>query len=165
MHFAIFIQTLIDFIDEIDSVTLHTDVGDIKIELFCDACPKASENFLALCASDYYSGCVFIRNIKGFIFQTGDEQVSPAPLLFLQHTDRGMVSMANNGPNANASQFFITYAVQPNLDLKYTLFARVIDGFDALDELEKLPVNPKNYRPHVDKKINGVTIHVNPLAT
>jgi len=85
--------------------------------------------------------------------------------LILQHTDRGMVSMANNGPNANASQFFITYAAQPNLDLKYTLFGRVIDGFDALDELEKLPVNPKNYRPHVDKKINGVTIHANPLAT
>ncbi|XP_001361753.3 peptidyl-prolyl cis-trans isomerase-like 3 [Drosophila miranda] len=160
------------------SVTLHTDVGDIKIELFCDACPKASENFLALCASDYYSGCVFIRNIKGFIVQTGDPtntgksgqsiwgtKFDDEFKETVKHTDRGMVSMANNGPNANASQFFITYAAQPNLDLKYTLFGRVIDGFDALDELEKLPVNPKNYRPHVDKKINGVTIHANPLAT
>ena len=51
---------------------MHTDVGDIKIELFCEDCPKACENFLALCASDYYNGCAFIRNIKGFIVQTGD---------------------------------------------------------------------------------------------
>ncbi|KAH6945161.1 hypothetical protein HPB50_007460 [Hyalomma asiaticum] len=54
------------------SVTLHTDLGDIKIELFCEACPKTAENFLALCASDYYNGCLFHRNIKGFMVQTGD---------------------------------------------------------------------------------------------
>lgn len=51
---------------------MHTDVGDIKIEVFCDDVPKAAENFLALCASGYYDGCLFIRNIKGFIVQTGD---------------------------------------------------------------------------------------------
>lgn len=43
------------------SVTLHTDVGDLKFELFCEDAPKACENFLALCASDYYNGCVFHR--------------------------------------------------------------------------------------------------------
>ncbi|XP_014092651.2 peptidyl-prolyl cis-trans isomerase-like 3 [Bactrocera oleae] len=159
------------------SVTLHTDVGDIKIELFCEDCPKACQNFLALCASEYYNGCAFIRNIKGFIVQTGDPTntgkngKSIWDTKFedefkdtLKHSDRGMVSMANNGPNANASQFFITYAAQPNLDLKYTLFGRVIDGFDALDELEKLPVNPKSYRPYIEKKINSVTIHANHIA-
>nr|XP_014092651.1 peptidyl-prolyl cis-trans isomerase-like 3 [Bactrocera oleae] len=159
------------------SVTLHTDVGDIKIELFCEDCPKACQNFLALCASEYYNGCAFIRNIKGFIVQTGDPTntgkngKSIWDTKFedefkdtLKHSDRGMISMANNGPNANASQFFITYAAQPNLDLKYTLFGRVIDGFDALDELEKLPVNPKSYRPYIEKKINSVTIHANPIA-
>lgn len=82
----------------------------------------------------------------------------------LRHNERGMVSMANGGPNTNASQFFISYAPQPHLDLKYTLFARVIDGFDALDELEKLPVNAKNYRPLVEKRLNSVTVHANPLA-
>lgn len=54
------------------SVTLHTDLGNIKIELFCESCPKACENFLALCASNYYNGVLFHRNIKGFIVQTGD---------------------------------------------------------------------------------------------
>lgn len=99
--------------------------------------------------------------------------------------------MANAGPNSNQSQFFFTYAAQPHLDLKYTLFGtctqkmarlkgkmtttklnasffpqtgRIIDGFDALDELEKLLVNPKSYKPLVEKRINSVTIHANPLA-
>lgn len=54
------------------SVTLHTDVGDIKIEVFCERTPKTCENFLALCASNYYNGCIFHRNIKGFMVQTGD---------------------------------------------------------------------------------------------
>lgn len=53
------------------SVTLHTDVGDIKIELFCEQCPKSCENFLALCASDYYNGCLFHRNIKVIVQNCG----------------------------------------------------------------------------------------------
>ena len=54
------------------SVTLHTDIGDLKIEVHCRDVPKTSENFLALCASDYYNGCNFHRNMKGFMVQTGD---------------------------------------------------------------------------------------------
>ncbi|CAI8017703.1 Peptidyl-prolyl cis-trans isomerase-like 3 [Geodia barretti] len=54
------------------SVTLHTDIGDIKIELNCELMPKACENFLALCASGYYNDCLFHRNIKDFMVQTGD---------------------------------------------------------------------------------------------
>ncbi|XP_055378375.1 peptidyl-prolyl cis-trans isomerase-like 3 [Condylostylus longicornis] len=159
------------------SVTLHTDCGEIKIELFCEDCPKTCENFLALCASDYYNNCMFIRNIKGFIVQTGDptntgkggESIWGGKFAdelkeSLKHNDRGIVSMANSGPDTNASQFFFTYAAQPNLDLKYTVFGKVIDGFEVLDDLEKLPVNPKTFRPLVDKKINSITIHANPLA-
>lgn len=156
---------------------MHTDAGDIKIELFCDECPKACANFLALCASDYYNGSLFHRNIKGFIVQTGDptgtgkggESIYGGKFEDelrenLKHVERGVVSMANNGPGTNASQFFFTYAAQPQLDLKYTLFGRVLDGFDALDELEKMPVNPKNYKPTVEKRILSVTIHANPMA-
>ena len=54
-------------------------MGDMKLELFCENCPKSCENFLALCASDYYNGCLFHRNIKGFMIQTGD----PSGLAFL----------------------------------------------------------------------------------
>lgn len=159
------------------AVTLHTDVGDMKIELFCEACPKTCENFLALCASDYYNGCIFHRNIKGFIVQTGDpsntgkggnsiwgKKFKDEFKENLKHSTRGMLSMANNGPNTNGSQFFFSYAAQPHLDLKYTIFGKIIDGFEVLDELEKLQVNPKTFRPLVDKKINSVTIHANPIA-
>ena len=158
------------------SLTLHCDVGDLKIELNCEQCPKTCENFLALAASGYYNDCLFHRNIKGFMVQTGDpkgtgkggesiwgghfpDEISES----LKHEARGVVSMANSGPNTNNSQFFITYAPQPTLDLKYTVFGKVIDGFDTLDNLEKIPVNPKN-RPLKETKIRSITIHANPIA-
>ena len=81
------------------------------------------------------------------------------------HKVRGMVSMANNGPNTNDSQFFITYAPQPHLDIKYTAFGKAIDRLDVLDQLEKLTVNPKkNYRPTNETRLRSVTIHANPPA-
>lgn len=160
------------------SVTIHTDVGDIKFELFVEQCPKTCENFLALCASDYYNGCVFHRNIKGFMIQTGDptntgkggssiwgRKFEDELREDLKHSSRGILSMANNGSNTNASQFFITYAKQPHLDMKYTVFGKVIDGLDTLDVLEKIPVvSTKTFRPQIDTKIKSVTIHANPLA-
>ncbi|XP_076455357.1 peptidyl-prolyl cis-trans isomerase-like 3 [Babylonia areolata] len=159
------------------SLTVHTDLGDLKLELFCEQCPRACENFLALCASNYYDGCTFHRNIPGFMVQTGDptgtgkggvsiwgEEFEDELRESLKHTTRGMVSMANNGLDTNGSQFFITYAKQPHLDMKYTVFGRVIDGFETLDSLEKVPVNEKTYKPETDIRIRGVTIHANPLA-
>ncbi|CAL1277877.1 unnamed protein product [Larinioides sclopetarius] len=159
------------------SVTMHTDVGDIKMELFCELCPKACENFLALSASSYYDGCLFHRNIKGFIVQTGDptgtgkggtsiwgRKFEDELKDELKHNTRGIVSVANNGPNTNGSQFFLTYAKQPHLDMKYTVFGKVIDGLETLDELEKLPVNSKTFRPLTDTRLNSVTIHANPFA-
>ena len=66
--------------------------------------------------------------------------------LVFNYLPTGIVSMANSGPNTNGSQFFITYGAQDSLDLKYTIFGKVIDGFDSLDELEKLQVTAK-HRP------------------
>lgn len=67
------------------AVTLHTNYGDMKLEIFCDSVPKASENFIALCASSYYNGTIFHRNIKGFMVQGGDPtgtgKVRPAMLI------------------------------------------------------------------------------------
>lgn len=103
-----FLKTKLTSITSLQSVTLHTDVGDIKIELFCDDCPKTCENFLALCASDYYNNSLFHRNIKGFICQTGDptstgkggqsiwgRKFEDEFKDTLKHNERGMVSMAN----------------------------------------------------------------------
>jgi peptidyl-prolyl cis-trans isomerase-like 3 len=69
-------------------VTLHTDCGDLKIEVFCDEVPKAAENFLALCASDYYNGCVFLRNIKGFMVQTGKKLQSTESSILIPNVFR-----------------------------------------------------------------------------
>ncbi|EDQ85936.1 uncharacterized protein MONBRDRAFT_28673 [Monosiga brevicollis MX1] len=160
------------------SVTLHTDLGDIKVEVFCDQVERAAENFLALCASGYYDGCKIHRNIKGFMMQTGDptgtgkggdsiwggefeDEFPPG----LRHNARGILSMANKGPNTNRSQFFITYGKAPHLDRKYTIFGRTIDGFDTLDAIEKTPVvDQRKHRPKMDIKIRSITIHANPIA-
>ncbi|KAF9450072.1 cyclophilin-like protein [Macrolepiota fuliginosa MF-IS2] len=159
------------------SVTLHTTHGDLKIEVFCEAVPKAAENFLALCASDYYNDCIFHRNIKSFMVQTGDpsgsgkggQSIWGAPFpdevrSTLKFNARGVVAMANSGPDTNKSQFFITYSKQSHLDGKYTIFGKVIDGLDStLDAMERVPVNNKN-RPLSEIKLTHVTIHANPIA-
>ncbi|XP_068422660.1 peptidyl-prolyl cis-trans isomerase-like 3 isoform X1 [Clinocottus analis] len=128
-------------------------------------------------ASGFYAGCVFHRNIKGFMVQTGDptgtgkggtsiwgRKYEDEFSEHLKHNVRGVVSMANNGPNTNGSQFFFTYAKQPHLDMKYTVFGKIIDGLETLDELEKLPVNEKTFRPLTETRIKDVTIHANPFA-
>ena len=54
------------------SVTIHTSLGNLKLEVYCDTVPRAAGNFLALIASGYYNNCKFHKNIKGFIIQGGD---------------------------------------------------------------------------------------------
>ena len=71
--------------------------------------------------------------------------------------------MANKGPNTNRAQFFICYAKQPHLNNKYTIIGRVIDGFDALDAMERVPTGKKD-RPLTDIRLTNITIHANPLA-
>ncbi|OQR98803.1 hypothetical protein ACHHYP_07846 [Achlya hypogyna] len=158
------------------SVTLHTTLGDIKIEVFCDTVPTMAENFLALCASNAYDKTVFHRNMKGFMIQGGDptgtgkggdsiwggkfnDEFHPQN----RHNARGIVSMANSGPNTNKQQFFITYAKQPHLNNVYSVFGKVIDGFEVLDAMEKSPVDAK-HRPLKDIVLQSITIHANPLA-
>lgn len=163
------------------SVTLHTTRGDLKIEVFCEAVPRTAENFLALCASSFYDGSPFHRLIPNFMIQTGSPasdpksksstSIYPTPnSLFedeirpsLRHNVRGVVSMANKGPDTNGSQFFITFAPAPHLDGKNTVFGKVIEGMEVLDDLEKVEVDKKN-RPREKVFIKDVTIHANPLA-
>uniref|UniRef100_A0A3Q0TBL7 Peptidyl-prolyl cis-trans isomerase n=1 Tax=Amphilophus citrinellus TaxID=61819 RepID=A0A3Q0TBL7_AMPCI len=145
------------------AVTLHTDLGEIKIELFCERTPKACEKY-----AHFPAHCIFLfiktpgtgkggTSIWGRKFEDEFSE-------HLKHNVRGVVSMANNGPNTNGSQFFFTYAKQPHLDMKYTVFGKIIDGLETLDELEKLPVNEKTFRPLTETRIKDVTIHANPFA-
>lgn len=159
------------------SVTLHTNQGDLKFELFCQACPKTTYNFLALCASGAYDGSPFHRLIPNFMIQGGSpasgstkDSTSIYGGMFedeikssLRHNARGILSMANKGPNTNGSQFFIAFAAAPHLDGKNTVFGRLLEGRDALDGMEATEVDKKN-RPQESIKIQSVTVHANPLA-
>ncbi|EGP84276.1 unnamed protein product [Zymoseptoria tritici ST99CH_1A5] len=159
------------------SVTLNTTHGDVKLELFCQACPKTTYNFLALCASGGYNDSPFHRLIPNFMIQGGSpstgttkESNSVYGGMFedeikssLRHHARGILSMANKGPATNGSQFFITLAAAPHLDGKNTAFGRVLEGWDVLDKMEEVKVDKKN-RPQEAIKIRSVRIHANPLA-
>ncbi|KAI4156516.1 MAG: hypothetical protein LQ340_000217 [Diploschistes diacapsis] len=159
------------------SVTLHTDLGDIKLEVFCESVPRTAENFLALCASSAYDGSPIHRLVPSFMFQTGspasagpktstsiwdepfEDEIKPS----LRHNSRGIVSMANKGPMTNGSQFFVCFAPAPHLDGKNTVFGKVLTGDDVLDKLEAVETDGKN-RPKQKVAIKNVTIHANPLA-
>jgi peptidyl-prolyl cis-trans isomerase-like 3 len=85
------------------------------------------------------------------------------------HDKRGVLAMANKGPNTNRSQFFILYESQRHLNNVYTVFGRMLDGWDVLDSMERLPVlgGPKKsqaHRPIHPPVIEKITIHANPLA-
>lgn len=87
------------------------------------------------------------------------------------HDKRGVLSMANKGPNTNRSQFFLCYERQPHLNNLHTVFGRLLDGWDVLDKMEALPVlGPKapkkkmEHCPITPPVITGVTVHSNPLA-
>lgn len=159
------------------SLTLHTNLGDLKLELYCELAPKACTNFLALAASGYYTGTIFHRSIRKFMVQGGDPtgtgkggaSIYPSKYFddelheSLKHDARGTISMASRGPNTNASQFFIAYAPAPHLNNINTVFGRVIAGDETLDAIEKVPVDAKD-RPIHEVKILDITIHANPIA-
>merc|ERR1712086_469668 len=141
------------------------NTGRIKIELFADRCPKTAENFRQLCTGEYkkggvpvgYKGVVFHRVIKGFMIQGGDivkgdgtGSLSIYGSQFddenfdLKHTEAGMLSMANSGPNTNGCQFFITCDKCDWLDNKHVVFGKVIDGLLTVRKIENMSVGGAN---------------------
>lgn len=163
------------------SVIINTSHGSLTCQLYCELVYNTCKNFLALAASDYYNNTIFHRNIKGFMIQGGDptntgkggENIYDIKKGFndefnndLKHDKRGVISMANSGPNTNKSQFFITYNKHTSLDNKYTVFGCVVDGFEVLDKMEKEPVDISNkkYKPLKDIILISITILSNPIA-
>lgn len=124
---------------------LHTEKGDITIDLFEKETPLTVNNFVFLARKGYYDNTTFHRVIPGFIAQAGDPTGtgSGGPgytfadeiVETLHHDSEGVVSMANRGPNTNGSQFFITYGPAPHLDGAHTIFGRVIAGMEVVRAL------------------------------
>ena len=156
-------------------VRIITNHGNINLELHCDFVPKTCENFMKLCQKGYYDETVFHRSIRNFVLQGGDpkgdgsggesfwgkdfnDEFKPN----LQHSDRGILSMANKGPNTNKSQFFITYRLCMHLNSIHSVFGKVVGGFEVLDKIEKIKTDRKD-RPVSEIKILTTMVFVDPF--
>ena len=133
-------------------VRIATTKGDIFVELYEDDAPNTVANFIELAEKGFYKGMAFHRIINGFMAQGGcpnskrnatgtpgtggpgytfDNEISSR-----RHDSRGILSMANAGPNTNGSQFFLCFKDTPWLDGKHTVFGKVTKGLEVLDKLE-----------------------------
>ena len=149
-----------------------TTEGPFKVKLFEAEAPKTVQNFVELAegkktGKPFYDGLVFHRVIPNFMIQGGcpegtgrggpgykfaDEFNSS-----LRHSKKGVLSMANAGPNTNGSQFFITVAPTPHLDDRHSVFGEVVEGYDVVEKISKVPRNHQD-RPNKDVKINSLKI-------
>lgn len=163
-------------LDKSKFATLVTTEGDIKVSLFNEVVPNTVANFVILANQDFYDGVLFHRVIDDFMIQTGDplskdddptndgtggpgytfddEIIEESPKL-----TKGIVAMANSGPNTNGSQFFvITKESTPWLDGLHTPFGAVVNGMDVVDKIGKTPTDKTNDRPVTDIIIKDIII-------
>jgi cyclophilin family peptidyl-prolyl cis-trans isomerase len=152
------------------AATIHTDNGDIVLDLFPDIAPIAVNSFIFLAENGWYDGVTFHRVIPGFVVQGGDptgtgfggpgyafdNEISSD----LKFDEPGLLSMANSGPGSNGSQFFITLNPLPDLDGGYTIFGRVVSGMDVVNQITPRDPNQNPNLPPGDL-ILGVTIEEN----
>ena len=166
------------------SALIKTSKGNITVEFFTNEAPITVNNFINLANDGYYNDVIFHRVISGFVIQGGDpsgtgygglidESLGPVrgntgkypgytfedelnnPQPYLQ----GILAMANAGPNTNGSQFFIVHQ-DVGLDYLYTIFGRVIDGQDVVNEIASVKTD-NNDRPLDDIFIESVEIFEN----
>ena len=145
---------------------LNTNRGAIEVEFFDDDAPKTVENFRKLAADGFYDGLIFHRVIRDFMIQGGcpdgtgtggpgyqfEDEFNPNRVI------RGALAMANAGPNTNGSQFFIvTTPTAEWLDGKHTVFGKVTDGMEVVDEIETSPTDGHD-KPLEDQKIESITL-------
>src|SRR5690242_10608243 len=146
------------------NATMQTNHGAIELELFDDDAPKTVENFVKLSRDGFYDGVIFHRVIQDFMIQGGDPTGTGTGGPGYQFEDefndhkveRGVLAMANAGPNTNGSQFFIvTTESAPWLDGKHTVFGRVTNGMDVVDAIEGVATDG-NDRPREDVVIERI---------
>ncbi|RKF72631.1 Peptidyl-prolyl cis-trans isomerase H [Golovinomyces cichoracearum] len=154
-------------------------LGRIQFELFADTVPKTAENFRQFCTGEYknqpgrpqgYKGSKFHRIIKEFMCQGGDflngdgtgtvciygTKTFADENFLIKHTEAGLLSMANAGPNGNGSQFFITTVPTPFLDGKHVVFGKVFEGMDVLHKMENVKTGYRGKDvPNMDVVIAG----------
>ncbi len=165
------------------TATLHTSEGDIEVELYDERAPRTVDNFVGLATGGkswedpetgetvdgepLYDDVAFHRIIDGFMIQGGDPtetgrggpgyQFDDEFHDELRHDDAGVLSMANSGPDTNGSQFFITLDAQPHLDGRHSVFGKVTDGMDVVEEIGSVPTG-RNDEPREDVVLESVSV-------
>lgn len=131
-------------VPEGNHVSIETEEGTITVELFPEDAPNTVANFKALAAKGYYDGLTFHRVIPGFVAQggcpRGDGTGGPGYKVKAEFNkrkhERGTLAMARSSdPNSAGSQFYICYDAHPHLDRQYTVFGKVTDGMDVVDNI------------------------------
>lgn len=148
-------------------VTLETNMGNIKIELFEKEMPITAGNFRKLVEKGFYDGVVFHRVIPDFMIQGGDPTgtgmggpgyVIKDEFTKNNHNSRGTISMANAGPNTGGSQFFINVVDNRYLDSKHPVFGKIVEGMDVADKISKAK-RDRGDKPVSKILINKATYH------
>jgi len=150
------------------TATIHTDKGDIQVNLFAQEAPETVNNFVFLAREGYYDNTTFHRVINGFMAQGGDPtgtgrggpgyKFNDEPgALALRHDGPGVLSMANAGPNTNGSQFFITHGPTPHLNGKHAVFGKVADA-DSMRVLMSIRERDPMRDSQPGDQINSITI-------
>jgi cyclophilin family peptidyl-prolyl cis-trans isomerase len=156
--------------------TIATELGTIEVDLFTQAAPKTTQNFIDLAKKGFYDDVIFHRVIPGFVIQAGDGQYGKKASLdagrvgtggpgykfadepILGDYGRGSLAMANAGPNTNGSQFFICVDdLSGRLPKNYTLFGQVTKGLDIVDKIVGAPRNSRDL-PDSPVAMTAVTI-------
>lgn len=125
---------------------IETSKGTIKFRLYETDAPITTANFIELAESGFYNGLTFHRVVPGFVIQGGcplgngtggsDKRIKLEVMPKLRHGDAGAVAMARSSdPNSASSQFYITLAPTPSLDMNYAVFGRVTEGLDVVQSI------------------------------
>jgi cyclophilin family peptidyl-prolyl cis-trans isomerase len=158
------------------SAKIATELGDIELDLYTQAAPKAAQNFVDLAKKGFYDDVIFHRVIPGFVAQAGDGEHGKKSNLnaarvgtggpgykfedepIMGDYGRGALAMANAGPNTNGSQFFICVAdLSGRLPKNYTIFGQVTKGMEVVDKIVNVPRNSRDM-PDSPVAMTSVTI-------
>jgi cyclophilin family peptidyl-prolyl cis-trans isomerase len=151
-------------------ISIKTNLGEIQFATYDEDAPKTAGNFITLANKGFYNGIIFHRVIKDFMIQGGDptgtgtggpgykfeDELNPAAASYKEGYKKGVVAMANAGPNTNGSQFFIMLADYP-LPNNYTIFGKVVKGQEVVDAIGAAKTDA-NDRPLDPVKMESVTV-------
>lgn len=161
-------------------------MGTIELELFAEDAPKTVENFVKLAERKYFNGVIFHRVSKGFVIQAGDptgtgtggksiwgkdfaDELNPNTPSYKEGYKRGILAMANKGPNTNSSQFFIMLQDNARMPKNYTIFGKVVKGMDVVDKIADADIipqmGPTDGKPKQDIVMKTVSVAKQPTSS